>query len=736
MTVSTDGSRSLSIAVSLLVDGGLAILFIAVFCFLRTRLPFLFLVRPMRTSTTPTWMPKALSWISEVHAYTDEEIFQMCGLDALAQILFFRFGVRAFSMCALLAVSVLIPVNWFASTNFNNLERTTMANIPEQSHSLLAHVFCAYLFTFFILNELKNVNEKYCQYRVRSFDSRTARARTVLVQGLPPNAAPDTIVDAFRKVFPDTIEAHCTYDTELLRALLDERERVLTYLERAEHDVATGSTPLLCRVHRLLRRRDSMDLLKEPLVATNRNALQSARVLFASPAAARAYWQDRLSTLDSEIVRQRELAAAAPALQAAFVTFASPRSASIAAQCNMSSYPGLWLTKAAPEPRDVIWANLRFRNVEKRVREFVVFCVVFGLFILYAILMTFAASVTAIRSLTTHVSLLDPINNNSWLRGLFEGVISSLIVLILISLLPLILSWLGRSQGLVSYTYVQQFVLRRMYVFFIVNVLFISLISGTVFDAVFEIIDHPASIITLLGQSVPQTGLFFTSYVMLHAFVSFPADLCNFGPLFVLGWGLLFARTPREKAHAKKPLESSYAARVSSELFVLTVGLLYASVCPIIVPFVVVFFFVGETVYRYQLVHVWVPSAESFGQLWPQVHERVIASILIYHIVLIILFALKLAAIEGPLLAPLPIITLYALRHFNRFYIQSVKNLPLFDSPGPEQVSAAPQPDEVDVGSVLVNGEGRRASLWGHTTANASYVQPELAAPLEIRPIV
>jgi hypothetical protein len=35
--------------------------------------------------------------------------------------------------------------------------------------------------------------------------------------------------------------------------------------------------------------------------ASNRNAMQSARVLFASPAAARAYWQERLSDLEAEV---------------------------------------------------------------------------------------------------------------------------------------------------------------------------------------------------------------------------------------------------------------------------------------------------------------------------------------------------------------------------------------------------------------------------------------------------
>jgi len=35
-------------------------------------------------------------------------------------------------------------------------------------------------------------------------------------------------------------------------------------------------------------------------------------------------------------------------------------------------------------------------------------------------------------------------------------------------------------------------------------------------DGITEIIEHPASIISLLGVSIPKTGTFFTTFVMLR----------------------------------------------------------------------------------------------------------------------------------------------------------------------------------------------------------------------------
>ena len=43
-----------------------------------------------------------LGWLGVVH-FTDEEILEHCGLDALVNILFFKFGIRTFLQCSVVA---------------------------------------------------------------------------------------------------------------------------------------------------------------------------------------------------------------------------------------------------------------------------------------------------------------------------------------------------------------------------------------------------------------------------------------------------------------------------------------------------------------------------------------------------------------------------------------------------------------------------------------------------------
>jgi hypothetical protein len=49
-----------------------------------------------------------------------------------------------------------------------------------------------------------------------------------------------------------------------------------------------------------------------------------------------------------------------------------------------------------------------------------------------------------------------------------------------------------------------------------------------------------------------------------------------------------------------------------------------------------------------------------------------------------------------PLLVPLPIITLYAYRHFSRFYINPVKTFPLFDDSPAARLSGDPPAGDLD----------------------------------------
>ena len=84
-----------------------------------------------------------------------------------------------------------------------------------------------------------------------------------------------------------------------------------------------------------------------------------------------------------------------------------------------------------------------------------------------------------------------------------------------------------------------------------------------------------------------------------------------------------------------EPEPFDFGDYVPQELLVLLVGLVYATVAPIILPFVVIFFAMGYFVYKYSFVYVFVPEFQTGGKLWPVIFKRVAASLVIYHVTLI-----------------------------------------------------------------------------------------------------
>lgn len=111
-----------------------------------------------------------------------------------------------------------------------------MSNIPSRSPSLWAHLICAYLFTFVVLIELRRVNEtvpthaisathtQYLRFRIKTFEQRNDQA--VLVQGLPPNVTAETVLETFKKTFPDVADARLVYDCRELELLLEQHDEV------------------------------------------------------------------------------------------------------------------------------------------------------------------------------------------------------------------------------------------------------------------------------------------------------------------------------------------------------------------------------------------------------------------------------------------------------------------------------------------------------------------------------
>jgi len=105
----------------------------------------------------------------------------------------------------------------------------------------------------------------------------------------------------------------------------------------------------------------------------------------------------------------------------------------------------------------------------------------------------------------------------------------------------------------------------------------------------------------------------------------------------------------------------------------------YAMIAPLLLPFLLVYLFLGYFVCLNQVVNVYEPAYDTSGQFWPQIHHYLIVSFILMQVTLVGFFGLKQKPTASILTIPLPIITLLfneycKQRFFPAFRRYSVQN--------------------------------------------------------------
>ncbi|KAI4972261.1 hypothetical protein ZWY2020_003186 [Hordeum vulgare] len=77
-------------------------------------------------------------WIHAAFGISDNDVLRRHGLDALAIIRLFKFGIKCFSVCSIVGVLVLAPVNYTSEgpsdpKRHNSMELFTVSNVPKDS---------------------------------------------------------------------------------------------------------------------------------------------------------------------------------------------------------------------------------------------------------------------------------------------------------------------------------------------------------------------------------------------------------------------------------------------------------------------------------------------------------------------------------------------------------------------------------------------------------------------------
>ncbi|XP_021681352.2 CSC1-like protein At4g02900 isoform X3 [Hevea brasiliensis] len=594
---------------------------------------------------------RLLSWMLAALRMPEPELIDHAGLDSVVYIRIYLMGLKIFVPITLLAFAVLVPVNWTAGAleqikdlTFSDIDKLSISNIPPGSRRFWAHVAMSYVFTFWTLYVIYKEYKTTAILRLQFLASESHRPDhfTVLVRNIPPD--PDESVTEHVEHFfcvnhPDHYLTHqVVYNANKLANLVAKKKSLQNWLTYYQNKYERNP-------------------LSRPTTKTGFWGLWGTRV------DAIDFYTVEIGKLNEEEDKERERVISDPnaIVPVAFVSFKSRWGAAVCAQTQQTSNPTIWLTERAPEPRDVYWDNLAIPYVELTIRRLLMALGLFFLIFFFMIPIAIVQSMASIQGIEKVLPFLKPLIEIESVKSLIQGILPGIALKIFLIVLPIILMIMSKIEGFTSLSSLDRRSAAKYHLFLLVNVFVGSIITGTAMDQLKTFLNQSATEIPkTIGVSIPLKATFFITYIMVDGWAAIAAEILRLVPLIKFHLKNTFlVKTEQDRDQAMDPGGVDFAASEPRIQFYFLLGIVYAAVTPLLLPFIIVFFSFSYVVFRHQIINVYNQKYESGAAFWPDVHQRLIIGLVISQLLLLGLMSTKDAEELMPLLVTLPILTIW-----------------------------------------------------------------------------
>ncbi|EGN97135.1 hypothetical protein SERLA73DRAFT_169572 [Serpula lacrymans var. lacrymans S7.3] len=644
------------------------------FSYCRTRWPLLFAPRTKLKGFSPHEAhahQAFFGWIMPTLRVSEYTVLQIVGLDAAVLLNFFKMSFYLFSLCSVFAVAILMPMNWKVSTHPLPPSHDWLDLISDANSYLTVHFLFTYLFTFLALRFIyKNYRRFIRSRQLYSLELvHSIPARTVMVTRLPNHLQSErTLAEYFENMGLSVESVTVCREVDTLKRLIDLRTQALLKMESAwtkyvgnpstveSYDPSENVMPPLSDVEPSF-----VENQPSRFVVPHRQRPTIRPGWFSKKVDALEYLEMKFKEADEKVKKWRRTGRF-KATHIAFITFEKMSSAQIAVQTANAPDPFECKACAAPEPRDIIWSNMSLQPNASVARELIVLGCMALLLFFWIFPITALASLLSYKEIQKSLPWLGRlIDSNDKIRAIVQNSLPSVVMITLNALLPFILEALTYVQGYRARSWIEYSLMRKYFLFLLVNVVFIFLLASTYWQLVQDLANSPAKIPEKLAEALSQGRArhFFLSYVILQGLGIMPLQLLNLGivlPRLILR--IFFTRTPRDFAELNAPPMVNYGVVYPQAILMFVITLLYSVVQPMIVIFGAIYFGMAYVVYKYKLLFVFYKPYESQGQAWPLTFIRLIWGILIFLVFMTGIFILRKSYVLSSLLAPLILGTL------------------------------------------------------------------------------
>ncbi|KAL6894492.1 hypothetical protein ACP4OV_008590 [Aristida adscensionis] len=600
------------------------------------------------------------SWIVKSLRCTEDEILATAGLDAVVFNRILVFSIRLFSLASILCVFGVLPLNYFGQDMHHvripsaTLETFTIGNVEVKSRWLWVHCVVLYIISgvacFLLYLEYKHI----ACLRLHHVSRATSKPShfTVLVRGIPKSD---------KESFSRTVENFFT------------KYHASTYLS---HQVVykVGKVQKIVKGAKKAYRK--FKHFKGTAVAQRCRPITYQCCFCGASSNSFRLFPSELDQ-DSE---KPEVNAASSSLPngecgAAFVFFKTRYAALVVAQILQTCNPMRWVTSLAPERDDIFWSNLWLPYKQLWLRHIATLLGSIVFMFLFLIPVTFIQGLTQLDQLQQRLPFLKGILKKKYMTQIITGYLPSVILQLFLYTVPPTMMLFSTLEGPISHSQRKKSACCKVLYFTIWNVFFVNVLSGSAISQV-NALSSPKDIPVQLAKAVPEQATFFTTYVLTSGWASLSSELMQ---LFGLTWNFIRRYVLRRKEDSDSVFSFPYHTEVPKVLLFGLLGFTCSVLAPLILPFLLVYFFLGYVVYRNQFLNVYCTKYDTGGLYWPIAHNTTIFSLVLTQIICLGEFGLKESPVAAGFTIPLIIITLLFNQYCRKRLLPLFKTLPAQD---------------------------------------------------------
>ncbi|KAH8602089.1 hypothetical protein B0O99DRAFT_499765 [Bisporella sp. PMI_857] len=648
--------------------------------------------------TTP--LPNGLfNWIRPFWQIPDTYALQHQSLDAYLFLRFLKMTVVIMFVGCCITWPILFPITITGHGGRSQLDILTFGNVrtnKPDGYRFFAHAGVGCIFFGFVLFLVTRETMFYINLRqaflLSPVYANRISARTVLFTAVPK---PYLDEGKLRKVFGSAVRrVWITADTTTVDELVEERDEVAQKLEAAEVKlIRLANKERLKAIKQGANQEDQppgqqgadtesgslaarwVPTKKRPTHRTGKFGLIGQKVDTIN------WCRSRLESLipDADAAQRAYRAGETEPIGAVFIEFARQSDAQAAFQ-TLSHHQALHMSPRyiGVNPNEVVWKSMKVSWWQRVIRRFAVLGFITALIIFWAI-------PVGLVGIVSNVSYLVQISFLTWLNkiptaimGVISGLLPSVALAILMSLVPIIMRLCAKLSGEPSIARVELFTQNAYFAFQVIQV-FLVLSLGSVASAVVdEIRKDPGRTVTLLAERIPTVSNFYLSYFIIQGLTIASGVLSQVVGFVIFNLIYRFlAGTPRKMYMKWANLSAiSWGSTLPVFTNIACIGIIYSIIAPLMLAFATIgmsFFYIA---YRYNILFVTDSQIDTKGLIYPRALQQLLTGVYISELLLVGMFGIAKAPGPAIIMAIFLVFTILYHLSINAAFDPLLHNLP------------------------------------------------------------